>query len=557
MINKSITFLCCFLCQALYANPAYKIPDSLQKRNYEYLFDKIEGHYENSALQSIYLKAFLNKAKSEQHWEELVNGYKNYVHYTSGNLRLIYADSMVYAANKSKNDGLIGSAYLSKGIVYYGMKNHILALDNYLVANEYISKTDDDYQKHKAQYNIAHIKYYLGFYNEAIALFERCLQYFEKTNTRAYLNTIHSLALCYNRMGDFGFSSEMNALGLAEGEKLSDSSMEPYFIHLEGINHYFKNNYATSIEKIAYSLPFITEYNDFANIAVGNFYLGKSYWALEKPELAITYFKKVDKTFDDEGYIRPDLRENFEILIKYYKTRDNPKIKLHYIKKLLKADSILNSNFKYLSGKIHREYDTKELVKEKKAIQKLLEKRKRNDIIFISTIVFLFFTLLFIAYRYFENKKNYKRRFEELIKKNDKIHAVAPPKIMDESSLDINPDAVASVLKQLEKFEKDKKFREKDWTLVKLSAAFNSNTKYLSKIVYHYRGKKFVEYINDLKIDDIIVVLKTNKVARNYTNKALADEVGFSTTQRFTNAFISRTGISPSYFIQELKKQGE
>src|SRR5690606_12644304 len=122
-----------------------------------------------------------------------------YMHYSSGDLKLTYADSMIYTANKSKDESLIGSAYLSKGIVYYGQKNHIQALDNYLIANGYISKTSDDYQKYKVQYSIAHIKYYLGFYGEAIALFEGCLKYFKNTNTRAYLNTIHSLALCYNR----------------------------------------------------------------------------------------------------------------------------------------------------------------------------------------------------------------------------------------------------------------------------------------------------------------------------------------------------------------------
>lgn len=557
MINKYITLICFFLGHYLNAEVAFNVPDSLTTKNYNYLFDRIEDHYENTTLQSIYLEAFLNKAKSEEHWEEIVNGYKNYLHHSSEKLKLIYADSMIYAANNSKDNALIGSAYLSKGIVYYGRKNHIRALDNYLIANGYISKTSDDYQKYKVQYNIAHIKYYLGFYDEAIVLFEHCLKYFENVNTRAYLNTIHSLALCYNRIGDFGFSSEMNALGLAESEKLINETMKPYFINLEGINHYFKNNYATSIEKISHSLPFMADNKDFANISVGNFYIGKSYWALKKPELAITYFEKVDKTFDIEGYIRPDLRENFEILINYYKSKDNPKAKLHYIKKLLKADSILNANYKYLSGKIHKKYDTLELLKEKETIQKLLEKRNRNDIIFISTIAFLFFMVIFLAYRYLKNKKTYNRRFEELIKKNGKTQSPTSTKTIGKSSLDINSDAVASVLKQLEKFEKDKKFREKDWTLVKLSAAFNSNTKYLSKIVYHYRGKKFVEYINDLKIDYIIGLLKNDKIIRNYTNKALGEESGFSSTQRFTNAFISRTGISPSYFIQELNKQME
>ncbi|MBP1222320.1 hypothetical protein [Flavobacterium sp. 1355] len=48
--------------------------------------------------------------------------------------------------------------------------------------------------------------------------------------------------------------------------------------------------------------------------------------------------------------------------------------------------------------------------------------------------------------------------------------------------------------------------------------------------------------------------MKQDKMFRNYTNKALADEVGFSTTQRFTNAFYARTGITTSYFIKEIKK---
>ncbi|MFV5693085.1 hypothetical protein ACM55K_13745 [Flavobacterium sp. LT1R49] len=120
--------------------------------------------------------------------------------------------------------------------------------------------------------------------------------------------------------------------------------------------------------------------------------------------------------------------------------------------------------------------------------------------------------------------------------------------------LDINKDTVASVLKQLEKFEKDKKFLKKDLSLAKLTAAFDSNSKYLSQIIYHYREKKFTKYINDLKVDYIILLLKQDKRIRNYTNMALAEEAGFSSTQRFANAFLARAEMSTSFFIEELKK---
>lgn len=533
----------------------YKPPDSLKKYDYNSLSDKIENSKDNKDLQKLYLQAFLDRSKSENNIEEIINGYKNYMYYGDDKPSVIYADSMVYASLKSKDNLLIGSAYLSKGIVYYSLKEHKKALDHYLIANEYISKTKDNYLKYKTKYNLAHIKYYLGIYDEAIVLFEECIEYFKVNNTRGYLNTLHSLALCHNKTGNFGYSSDLNELGIAEGKRLSDVSMEHYFIHLEGINQYFRDNYHLAIEKINHSLSAIRENNDFANETVGYFYIGKSHLGLNQEKKAIVYFKKVERTFDDKNYIRPDLRENFEFLIKYYEVKENLNLKLHYIQKLIKADSILNTNYKYLSEKIHKEYDTKELLKKKGEIRKQLEQRKKRDNLMISGIIFLIMLLLFVCYRYIRNKKLYKQRFEELMNGNqEESSLVSERKQAGKTDLDINPDAAEQLLKQLEKFEKNKKYLESDLTLVKLAASFNSNTKYLSKVIFYYRGKKFTEYINDLKIDHIVEVLKTDRRIRNYTNKGLAEEAGFSSTQRFTNAFVSRTGIPPTYFIEELRK---
>lgn len=121
--------------------------------------------------------------------------------------------------------------------------------------------------------------------------------------------------------------------------------------------------------------------------------------------------------------------------------------------------------------------------------------------------------------------------------------------------MDINSETANLVLKQLEKFEKGKRFLKKDLTSIKLAVAFESNAKYLSKIIYHHRGKKFVEYINDPKVDYLTAQLKENKIPRNYTNKALAKEIGLRSTQRLTNSFYAKKGMPASYFIKELKKR--
>lgn len=543
-ITLLVVFFCCFV--------SAEGLDSLNSYSYRVLLDKIDAHHNNKDLQLLYLRSFLVRAKYENNLIEIINGYRNYMYYGGVETSEVYADSMVQTSLRTANNSVIGSAYLSKGIFYYSIKEHKKALDYYLVANDYILKTTDNYLKYKVKYNIAHVKYYLGLYQDAIELFEECAEYFKVNNSRGYLNTLHSLSLCHNRIGNYGYSSDLNELGITEGIKFSDTSMVPYFNHLQGVNHYFRGSYSLAIEYIKDALPAIRDNNDFANESVGYFYIGKSYLRLNQEKNALIYFKKVEKIFDEKRYIRPDLRECFELLINYYEVKGDLNLKLYYIEKLIKADSILNTNYKYLSEKIHKDYDTKKLLQKKAEIRNQLQQKKELDNLLMFGIVILFFSFLFLSYRYMYIKKVYKRRFDELMDNSLQTLSKDVKKYVQKST-DINPEVVEQLLRQLERFEKNKKYLDKELSLVKLAASFNSNTKYLSKTILMYRGKKFVDYINDLKIDYIIELLKVDRKVRNYTNKGLAEEAGFSSTQRFTNAFVSRTGISPTYFIEELR----
>ncbi|PXY40576.1 hypothetical protein DMB65_11730 [Flavobacterium cheongpyeongense] len=551
--NYILLVILCFGNQLYAQEMESEIFDTLKRKSYDYLFERIEATAENKVNQAYYLKYFLNKAKKDKNFEEIVNGYKNYLFYAPEKSKLIYADSMIYTAKKANNNALIGSAYLSKGIVYYARKEHKNALDNYLIADNFISKTNDKYLVYKVKYNIAIIKYFLGFYDEAISLFTECIDYFKEKNTRAYLNSLHLLGLCHNRIGNYGLCSEINKKGIEEGIRMSNAEMQNYFIHSEGINQYFKNNYAEAIKKINYSIPFINKNKDFGNESVGYFYIGKSYWNLHKPEMALPYFFKVDKIFDDKGYIRPDLRQNYELLLKYYKSKKDLHKQLYYTDKLLKADSILDNKFIYLSGRVRKVYDTKVLLKDKQDIEELFNKRKYNDFIFTGIVLVLFLIVSFIAYRHIRNKNVYRQKFEELMAKNEAVSKVEVKNVSNGIG-NINKDTIADILKQLEKFEKDKKFLVKDLTSAKLAAIFNSNPKYLSQIIYQYRGKKFVKYIADLKINYLIKLLKEDSKIRKYSNSALAEEVGFSSTKTFTQAFFAEAGCPTSYFIEELNK---
>lgn len=547
-------FLCAFKIGTA-QNRVHKIPDSLKNKSYTYLDDKIYSFKNDSTKAAAYLFAYLNKSKNEKNWKELVYAYQNILHQSPENLRLIYADSMVYAAKKTTDNALVGSAYLSKGIAFYGKKQYDRAFDNYIIANNFIAKSGDKYLTYKLKHQIAQIKYYLGFYDEAISLFSECLDYFKDENPRAYLNTLHSLGVCYNRIGNYNLSSKTNMTGLSESKRLNITDMEAYFMHSEGINDFFMENYGYAITKLESSLEAIRENKDFANVSVGNFYIGKSYWLMDKKDKALPYFLKVNKTFDEKNYLRPDLREVYELLINYYKDKKDLKTQLYYIDQLLRADDVLNETYKYLIAKIHKEYDTKELLLEKETIKEQLERAKFLDIIFITIIFLLFILSVFLTYRHYNNKRLYKKKFDELMaKSNDTNQNRAKLKNDKPQILDIPEDTIVLVLKKLEKFEMDKKFLGKDLRLATVAISLNTNSKYLYRILSHYKGKRFVEFINDLKIDFIVTLLKQDRMTRNYTNAALAEEAGFTSTQQFVNAFKTRTGMPVNFFIEQISK---
>ncbi|MBO0353550.1 AraC family transcriptional regulator [Muricauda ruestringensis] len=525
--------------------------EPLMNKSYDVLFDTIRNT-KIPVREQLYLRAFLQKAQKEKNFEEIVNGYKNYLHHSDEGLRHTYADSMIYAARKSRDSSLIGAAYLTKGFVYYGEKDHTMALDHYILAYDYLKHSEDAYQKYKVQYMIGHIKYYLGYYEDAIRLFKGCINYFKENHTRGYLNSLHSLGLCYNRMGNYGLSSEVNAMGLAEADRLKNHSMDIYFKHSEGINHYFRENYKLAIETLEVVVPTIADKGDFGNVSVGYFYIGRSYWALREPDRAISFFKKVDDIFNERDYLRPDLREGYELLMGHYENLGNQELQLYYIKQLLKADKVLGSTYRYLSGKIHKEYTHRELLQKESEIEALLADNKTSDARWGMATGALVLVAMVMAYRRYRDKRKFSNLMREINEGKPR-----PAKELDfkPDDLDINPGVVQDILKQLEKFEMGKDFLKEDLNLVKLAASFNANNKYLSRIINHYKGKGVVEYLNDLKVDYVIYLFTKQKIYRSYNYQSLAKEAGFSSVQRFVKAFKHRTGRSPAYFCKVLDEQ--
>jgi len=161
-------------------------------------------------------------------------------------------------------------------------------------------------------------------------------------------------------------------------------------------------------------------------------------------------------------------------------------------------------------------------------------------LLFISSLTLLL-TILFEILKFKPSKL--KRRRNSIIK-NKKVTYL----------FEKHPETFTRHLQELEKFEKDKKYLNPKLTINIMAKTMRSNSAYVATLLKIHRHKNYIQYINDLRIDYIIEILKTSSRHRNYTNKALGSEAGFGTTQSFVKSFKNRTRKSPTDFIKRIHK---
>lgn len=564
LINKyhfiSILILLLSLCIKMKAQNTY---DDIRKRY------KIYEQNDERALPVVRL--FINKAKKENNYEKLVKGYEDAFYYSNyATLKLKYADSCINASLKTNDNDLISRSYLGKGTIYYfNLKRYQPALDEYLKAYEYSKKGTDEYQKYKVIYHMGVVKSYLGYYNEALKHFEDCIQYFEaKTkgdlhpntifnNSKGYLNSLHQATICFRNLVNYKKADSLVNVGLNFTNKSKEFPLEQaYFTKCKGIFEYHQKNYDDAIHSLTSSLPVLKKNNDFSWTSVADFYIGKSYLGLGKQERAIQQFEKVDSIFQKHTFIVPELRENYELLIKYWKEKKDDKQELRYTKNLIKADSILAKDFPYLSAKIHKEYDTQILEDAKGK----LERQNHWSLGAILLLIIAVIGLIFTAWRLYQKEKEIRKKYAELeerLQTHQPTPTVSYENIPQQSKAVISKDVFTDLAEKLKEFEDSKKFKEKGITLPQLAETFQTNTTYLSQYINDVMGVNFNKYLSNLRINYITELMYNDSKVLGYSVQGLADECGISSRQNFSDLFLEINGIRPTDFIKQRKKELE
>ncbi len=561
-LNLYIVALCfCVTMSFSQKNQNFEIPDSLQNKTYQELYDAYYLVVRDTAKSLVYLNTYLQKGKDEEQNLEVAKAYSFLAFYQKEEIqKLKLLDTSIYLSKASKDFKYPTIAYSFKGGHYYKKGAYRKAIDNYLLALESAYEVNNKEYIYITKHNIGRLKGRTGNYKEALLLLKECYDY-ENSKTPIdppwLLASLVLLSETYTKNNQIDSSNYYINKGIGLSREIQDETYNRFVLN-KGVNLYNEEKYEQAYDTIHKSLKGLSSLEDKSFLINAFFHIGKIRLTQGNIEDANVNFKKVDSVYGIINYPTPIVRETYEHFINYYKSNENVDSQLFYIEKLLKFDSIAKINNNYLKEKIVKEYDTPELLNEKEKIISSLETKNKTSFIVVSLLVGISSLTIVLLIFNLRKRKKYQQRFEELLRTRSvkKEEEISSEKIEKTStSINIAQEIIDKILKSLQSFEKRRGFLKADITTNSLAKEFNTNSKYLSKIVNSYKQKSFSNYINDLRIDHAIDRLKDDSKFRNYTIKAISKEIGFNTTEAFSKSFHKKTGIYPSYFIKKLMER--
>jgi len=372
---------------------------------------------------------------------------------------------------------------------------------------------------------------YLGLDDASLEDFRTAIKYAETIGNRDY--RLYILSLCYQNMNVY-FEKK-----LFENKKYGDSTV--YYLHksLELAKQIRDDNGMVSnswkYDQIA-----------FNDMRLGMYYLGDTepQGNLEQAE---KYLLEGAKIYENKEY---DILPNNKIMMLnqlswLYLEKKDYKLSINHAKRAMELE-------KQYRDPYHRVESYEFLA------SSYLETGEKEKSKYYMNRYTLLKDSLNLA-----DKKNADLSMKEMVSEVDSKHKMLSQRqwiltgviflIIASNKNGIANETEKELLARLENFENLGMFLKKDITLTSVSTMFSTNTKYLSEIIKKYRSQNFSNYINSLRIDYIVHKLYSEPRYRDYKISYLADQCGFATYQVFILAFRKQNGVTPSYFIQNLK----
>jgi AraC-like DNA-binding protein len=552
-------------------NKAFVIPDSLKNMSFEELEKKYMSTNSIKDKCCYYGNTYYKKSKKQNDKIILANGMYMMAYLSSSPkdvIALKYSDSIITLTKDLNDYDYPAKGYIAKGHFCIRNMDYKSALTNAFIAEKYSAKAGNIEQNLLVKQQIGLMKIDLGKLNEALLLFKENYNYFKKKNTicREYIYSGWVLSDIYIRLKKPDIALEYINELLSKIKR--DNLYYRYLIMYKGICYHLKTEYAKSNEFLDSGITLLKPHDDQLNLAVTYYYRGENILKNEKNiEKAKKYFQKADTLITITKEYCYDIRDIYTRLIEITKKQKNDAEQLIYLNKLIEIDQFIKKENDVVSETINHNYDTPHLLAQKEQVISSMNKEKYTTALVVGGCFIIVMSLFLFYFKKSQKEKQLLvERFDKLMQQTKKEPDVllitnepklVIPETIKTKSKEMPKDVEVMIAEKLNQFEIEKGYLQPNIMQTEFAKRLNTNSTYISNFINKYKGKNFNVYINDLRIDYAVAMLKEDARFRTYTIETVGKEIGFSNTQSFSKAFFNKTGLQPSYFIKKLAEDTE
>ena len=473
-----------------------------------------------------------------------------------------YVQCYLKLAKKINDTISIASSYRQFGAIKMYSEENDSAIIYYYKSLELLNKTNNKHSIATTKSNIATVYLQYGEYNKALNIFLEVLADFKE------FGMIREQAITYNNIGKVYVSLKeykkaieyfFNSIKLKN--KKNDELSIAYTLSNIGQAYSSLKKDELASKYLLEALDILNYYDDKYSIAITSLYLGEHYLSTSNYEKSDIYLQQSVNISKSNNY-NNILKNNYLLLSELHEASNNLKQALKYRKLFESIKDTVNSKEK---ERILIEFQTKYDIYEKNTEIKRLYKDNalnleklitRTRLLNIFIVAFIFVSILILII--FFQKKRLSKAYNHLLQQNLNVVNVEGKltKLKSEiGQIKISKETEDEIYTNLlNLIEKDKVFTNTNLTLSILAEKLNTNTSYLSKIINDEFNMNFNNFINSYRIKEARILL-SNPENYNYTIASISNKVGFKSISVFNKAFKNNTGLTPSFFMKNAKKE--
>ncbi|MBT2160504.1 helix-turn-helix domain-containing protein [Zobellia barbeyronii] len=489
--------------------------------------------------------------------------------------------------------------YLAKAYVEQNRVEN--ALDIYNNLSIKMDKADLFYMYNLMQIDFALLHKDFNNYNKAISIYKNLNSgnsAMFKDDTEQHYDLLLNLAELYNSIGYVDSSNVY--LDKFKNLYTENPDIKNYNWNKVKGNIAFDNQeYKTAIEYYNRYITLLKEIIDYNDLEVV-LKKGQSFFNLKELDSAIFYSEIIDTSNFEDKLSKKNLANFYKLKSDILKLKNNSDESDLYFNRYLKAKEGFNAlRFKTQEGL--NDIKTKEILAEGERNENVY----KEYIAYISSILgfLLAAGLMLYIFNYQKNKKKFaqlmstvrtyeekksiepenkkvsiveelplnikkehikneeaKKQLVEVVEENEaeqiELQSNKVRSTIDEDSTSpIKDEKIHELLDKLDKLKDSGYFLRQDSSLYNTAKKLKTNTSYLSSVINNTMDTNFNRFVNDIRMDYIILELKNNKRMRSYSVKGIAEEIGYKSADSFSKYFKESTGLTPSAYVRNLNKE--